>query len=70
MTASPSPVTEARHSGFTLSARLQRLLDLAYQRPCFVCEKQGICRHREPDVELAYFGIGWHYLRGYRVNKP
>lgn len=35
----------------------ERLLALAYVRPCFVCSKEGPCKHREPDVELIL--LGW-----------
>ncbi len=33
------------------------LLEMAYSRPCFLCERTGPCRHREPAVELAILGI-------------
>lgn len=33
------------------------LLDRAYQRPCNICQRQGFCQHREPEVELAYMAV-------------
>ena len=33
------------------------LLALAFSRPCFVCQRTGWCKHREPEVELAILGM-------------
>lgn len=30
-----------------------QLLQLAYERPCLICKREGACKHREPAVELA-----------------
>ena len=35
-----------------------RLLEIAFQRPCMICKRSGLCRHREPEVELAYLLYG------------
>ena len=31
----------------------QALLDLWTIRPCFICEKRGLCDHREIEVDCA-----------------
>ena len=46
------------HEGVVVAERIQRLLDHAYERPCFICQRCGRCGHREPDVEMAFHGIG------------
>lgn len=39
---------------------VDRLLTMAYQRPCGVCRHIGVCAHREPAVELALLGVIRH----------
>lgn len=36
-----------------MTGRIQ-LLTWAYTRPCFLCDAVGVCKHREPSVEMAY----------------
>ncbi len=63
LTREPSTVrgTNARDRGYLGYGRRSMTvspdLELAYQRPCFICRQLGWCKHREPQVELALMRV-------------
>lgn len=38
-----------------LTEQVATIVNLAFQRPCFVCDRTRGCRHREPAVEFVIF---------------
>ncbi len=55
--APPQPIDPG-----TVALRTESVLLHAFERrPCFVCDKTGWCRHREPKLEMIiarHIGIG------------
>lgn len=53
-----TPVTALKTPAIQVYHPVADLLDLAFERRCFICHRRGRCSHREPLVELALIGAG------------
>ena len=36
-----------------INPQVSEFLRICYERPCWICGREGDCRHREPEVEAA-----------------